>query len=339
MSRWVIFIFAPAVAFVLYRCSTVSNNAHSGNENKPEVGHQSQPSRLIADGAPENPQSKEAEEIVNIIYARPIAFWGKVVDQSGIPIEGAGIEFSATSTFAGDPAGYSAKSDANGRFSISGIKGATLYVNVRKVGYYRVPDKSYATIAYGYASDPKTNRPPPTIDSPAVFVLQRVDVPTTIKQSRGWQLEIPQDGTPVSINLTDGTHVVGSVSGDLVVKTFVDLKNLVAGHQYPWTFKISVPGGGLKVRKDAMHFDAPDSGYQVEDEIVMKLPTSNEQPWKDEVSLDYFIKLPGSRYGRIRMVVNTDDRPKKNQIYFEAVVDQTGKRHLESGTDHIGNPK
>jgi len=54
----------------------------------------------------------------------PIEFYGRAVDQHGEPVEGAKVVYSVNSAPGfGGPGRYTATTDGDGRFSVSGVKG------------------------------------------------------------------------------------------------------------------------------------------------------------------------------------------------------------------------
>jgi hypothetical protein len=115
--------------------------------------------------------ARDNEKIGKIltVFGSPISFFGRVVDNTGSAIAGASIYYSAADRYFGDSSKYQGVSDAAGRFSISGIKGAGLYVEVSKEGYDRIPNDSYGSFGYGMPS----GRQPPSKDEPAVFILRK----------------------------------------------------------------------------------------------------------------------------------------------------------------------
>ena len=105
------------------------------------------------------------------VLATPITFYGKVIDQNGGAVSNANVTYGTIDKFDADGSHFESKSDANGYFSISGIKGAVLTVGVWKDGYYSIDSKSDAAFAYGVGPD-ATRKEPPTRENPALFILQ-----------------------------------------------------------------------------------------------------------------------------------------------------------------------
>src|SRR4051812_42251660 len=84
------------------------------------------------DLSPAGTTHEGATAIIKEVFNSPISFFGKVQDQDAAPIDGANVEFGAVDKFWESGSNYHATSDANGLFSINGIKGAGLTVAVSK---------------------------------------------------------------------------------------------------------------------------------------------------------------------------------------------------------------
>src|SRR5579859_6589500 len=65
-------------------------------------------------------------------WRTPIAFYGKVVDEKGMAVPDVTVDFSCNDVSATGTSTYHTKSDANGQFSISHIKGKLLVVKATK---------------------------------------------------------------------------------------------------------------------------------------------------------------------------------------------------------------
>ena len=78
-------------------------------------------------------------------WRTPIVFYGKVVDEKNAPVPKTTVDFSCNDLSANGTSNYHTTSDAEGLFSISGISGKLLVVNVTKPGYYtsRADDDSF----------------------------------------------------------------------------------------------------------------------------------------------------------------------------------------------------
>jgi hypothetical protein len=272
-------------------------------------------------------------------YNTPIDFWGKAVDDTGRPVPGASVHFVVSDKYFEDGSDYDTTADTKGLFSLTGVKGLSISVRVTKPGYYLMQNESRATIAYGYRTDAKDIRPPPTKDQPSIFVLRKAHPNTGLKIGTGRRVILPQDGKPVAVRLDGHNTASPGMDGALVIETQLDLTRMNELKQFPWRCRLSVPGGGLITRTDKLDFEAPDSGYLTEEIILMNLPHSKSDRWSSIVERDFFLKLPGNHFGRISIKLDIDERATHNWLHYSGAWDPTGSKNLEIGPDDHGNPR
>ncbi|MGH8047326.1 MAG: carboxypeptidase-like regulatory domain-containing protein [Chthoniobacterales bacterium] len=215
-----------------------------------------------------------------------------MIDQNGDPVPDAKIVYGATDKFDADGSNYHGKSDADGNFSISGIKGVVLTVGVAKAGYYHIHGKSNGAFAYAMDADSQT-RPPPTKENPAIFLLQKMGATEPlIKVESG--LRISRNGAPVEISLATGRL---KTPGDFRVEAWTHDETPDAKGHYDWRCRVSVPNGGLVERTGQFDFQAPQDGYKSSDEI--KMPVTAKE-WHPACERSYFIRLSDGRYARVQ---------------------------------------
>ena len=258
-------------------------------------------SQINTDGTPlrstvppeveKNPAAKE----YFLAAMTPISFWGKVVDEKGRPVEGASIVISVHDKVFQNGSSHTKITDADGLFSMTGVRGLGIGIAVSKRGYYQT-DRSRGMC--GYASHAATDVPIPTSEAPAVFVLRKQGQPAALVMRKS-NVRIQADGTPVSVQLMTGKP--GSLGqGDLQVDLMSEDQSTNAKGRYDWRCDISVPNGGLLARDDPYAFEAPEAGYQPSDEISM---SQDALQWSPEVSRNYFVKLTDGTYARLEFTV------------------------------------
>lgn len=228
-------------------------------------------------------------------YQTPIAFYGRVVDQTGEPVSGASVTYAPIYDLLSNTASYTGISGAQGYFDIENIQGIALSVGVRREGYYSIKGKSANTFAYGIGTD-AYRKAPPTKENPAIFVLHKMG--TTEPLVRAEQsARIPKDGTPVTVNLMTGRL---SPNGNLRVEAWTEAPE--GGRKFTWRCRVTVPGGGLADRTGQFEFEAPEDGYEESVEFGMR---HDAEQWTSDQQRDYFVKLPDGRFARInfRMIV------------------------------------
>ncbi|MEA3213125.1 MAG: hypothetical protein QOE70_6182 [Chthoniobacter sp.] len=278
-----------------------------------------------------NPQQREylAE------FKRPINFYGMVVDEARTPVEGATVTLGPIdnpimSDSPGDARAQSstssAKSDAQGRFAVTGMRGSHLLVRVSKNGYYSAPNRSDAFFSHDTA-DPVMNWRllPRGPEEPAIFVLRKKGEGTPLIRLPHLSVIVGKDGRPVDIHLATGRAVpVGQ--GDIRIEMSVGSEVVGPDRQYDWRCRISVPGGGLLPRKDDFEFIAPEEGYQPE-EIIEKPKSLPRDDWDTDVFRHYFVKTGSGNYARVRLRLIT--RNSGSCVIEEAYLNPAGSPNLE----------
>ena len=230
--------------------------AKNGNANAMEAAHDS--------------EVKHKQGFVSLWIMTPITFYGKVVDQNGNPVAGANVLMTALDHPLSQGSTYAKQSDSNGLFTIWGIHGAALQVNVSKEGYYTVPE-SWGDFAY--AARVGTQKPAhPDRSDPAVFVLRKMGgTERLIHQEK--DIKVSEMGTPSTIDLRTG-NTVGAHEPDIQFQTWISDHHVRPGasareQRFDWRCVVSVPGGGLQVRGGSeFDFEAPSDGYQASDQIA-----------------------------------------------------------------------
>lgn len=252
-------------------------------------------------------------------FGAPIEFYGKVIDDRGAPVDGATIYYSVADQYFGDSSKYTGTSDSDGSFTISGVKGAGVYVEVSKEGYYRVTEKSYASFGYGVPS----GRQPPSKDNPAIFVLRKKGIAEPLVYVSSRQYKVPRDGTPFEIDLRTGRQA-GAGAGDVKVERWVSDQNKDAAGRFDWKCRISVPGGGLIEKTELFDFDAPENGYTEAVEIDM--PKTLGSNWQRTKRVEYFLKLRDGPFARVVLTMHAGHN---NFLVMESFVNPSGSRHME----------
>lgn len=316
----------------LLKSSPQSQSTASSGELAPSPTPQTLPSQQTPPPPPPTQPIEERRKAVvkeiQDILATPITFYGKVVDQSGVPVPGATINYGALDKFDAPGSQYQGKSDINGNFSISGIQGAVLRVGVQKKGYYKIDGKSSAAFAYGVGPD-ATRMEPPTKGEPAIFVLQKMGTAEPLIKVSSRQVNVPKTGQPLSLDLATGQ--TGKEKGNLQVESFL---GNVGQKPFDWRFRLGVPGGGLVERKGRFDFEAPAGDYQPFVEVNMP---ANAEQWSLRVTKEYFAKLSDGRYARFSIRFYPGDR---NFIVIESYVNPAaGSRNLEFDPSKAVKPK
>lgn len=313
---WSLAIFALIALFYALVAGPRNRKRTYGGRSDPNSEQSEKPVTSIRSSSDGNSSIKHVIDALTT----PIVFYGKVIDQNGIPVADADITCSVIDKFDANGSKYQRTGEKDGSFTIRGIHGAVLVVGVSKAGYYQIPHKSDGSFAYGIESD-STRRAPPTVDEPAIFVLQKRGQAERLRQVSSRQIDVPQDGRPVIIDLATGRT---GMAGQLRLESWVGEPS---HRRFDWKYRISVPGGGLTERSGDFDFTAPEEGYSESMEIDM--PASSDR-WVSRASRQYFVRLPDSRFARFTLELYPGSRTFRNFVVFESYLNpQPGSRNLE----------
>jgi hypothetical protein len=198
--------------------------------------------------------------LLGTLNDKPIEFYGKVVDQAGSPLSGVAISASVLYNN-GLTSGMSkseTKTDAQGRFSISGMRGRTLGLDLEKTGYEYDGEKG--PFQFTELVD-KKERYTPDQKNPVILTMWKLQGAESMLHFDEIDFKIQSDGAPMRINLITGKRV--ATGGDLIItlrhpKAEKDQEGL---ERYPWTAELVAAGGGFVESTAYLMYLAPESGY------------------------------------------------------------------------------
>lgn len=275
------------------------------------------------------------------LFDTPIRFYGRVVDEKGAPIAGAKVRLqpidnpsTADPTFNPEARSsvFNVETDGRGECSRP-MRGVYLAAQASKEGYYSVSDEADAFFTHD-APDPhsKWRAMPKEAAHPAIFILRRKGQVAKLIHLSYVRTRLVQDGTPVEVSLATGKQTpVGQ--GDIML----ELRAWPSGApkhvyaQYDWRCRISVPGGGLQIRKDDMNFTAPSEGYQGEELIQMDKNAPRKQ-WEPDEVRHYFIRTQEGKYARVDLRIMASVSGGGGELSIEdSYLNPDGSTNLESG--------
>ena len=267
----------------------------------------------------DDPKTKQQKAFIGA-FLTPISFWGKVVDERGDAIPRATVKLSANNN--PNPIGQSSKyersSDEHGLFSITGIHGIALSVEVMKEGYYQTTESRGVA---NYVLKNNSDRPTPTAESPAVFVLRKRGESVQLIHVTERPVKVPKNGAPVEVALESG-QVVPAGRGDLRIECWTEDQKKDAQGDFLWRCRISVPGGGLMKRDGEFDFEAPAGGYQPHDDI-----TPPVERWSAIAEQQYFVKMANGHFARVNLQIRTGG---EHFVVIESYFNpMSGSRNLE----------
>ncbi|HEY5747867.1 MAG TPA: carboxypeptidase-like regulatory domain-containing protein [Chryseolinea sp.] len=266
-------------------------------------------------------QRAETAKIIGSVFSAPVNFYGKVEDQYGNPVPGAKVTYSLADSFGAPSSKRTVTSDDRGLFSLVGVRGAGVFVSVAKQGYAEINKQSSGNFSFGMPYDPQRDRPTPTKEKPAVFVLRKKAKAEPMVAVNRSTL-IPRDGTPVEVSLSTGRPVAAG-SGDLKIEYWTADGQKDANRRYDWHCRFSVPGGGLVKRGSQLAQEAPIDGYQPYAEVWMPATTP---AWTETFDENYFLKLGNGNYARAHLIMVAGG---DHFVSIIAYLNPSGSRNLE----------
>jgi uncharacterized repeat protein (TIGR03803 family) len=252
----------------------------------------------------------------------PIEFYGKVVDENGDVVPGAGVTFQWNDFLArGGNDGATTQSDSNGLFSLHGKQGFNMGVSVGKEGYYATHDSQQS---FEFGNMNASTRHVADSQRPVVFTLRKMGKGTELISTEFPQAmtypQLRRDGTPIEIDLFNGGQAAPG-TGQFKMEFWNDDTNRNA-RTFNWKLKLTVPGGGIVETTEEFPFQAPESGYQLP--LMIEMPATN-QNWRTDLRSKYYVHLPDGKYGRVEIYLIAYN----GIIRVHSVVNPSGSRNLE----------
>ncbi len=236
--------------------------------------------------------------IPNWEWRIPITFYGKVVDETGVLIEGASIFFSWSDLSDKGASTANTVSDGEGLFSLTGKKGKGLLVDVKKSGYYQRHEDRLR--GFEYADFSAADYYQSDRDHPVIFHLLKQGQIDPLLTGH-IRTKIPTDGTPVRFDLLQKGR--RSDDGQFEISAVTNTEDYPP-RTYDWSTTFFIRNGGLQEFTDIeFPFTAPTEGYQTS-RVQIDMPKSAPH-WIRGIDKTYFIQFGNPpKYGRIHLRVS-----------------------------------
>lgn len=268
-----------------------------------------------------------------------VRFYGVVVDQDGLYLEGVGVSGivrSYDSSYlesivpgASDQKDqdWTAATDINGRFMVDGISGISLHIRkLEKDGYiapaydgevFLVSEKLYRNLVHKAQED-----------QPVVFKMWAKDKAQHAADLVQNEIKIsgPADGREYRVDLAIGSCVTNTEDiFDLSVRVVSASHSSDAGPKYDWSFTLSTPDGGLIPTEDAHPFEAPKVGYA---SPVVGEHSSVDKMWSRSEQRRYYLRSRGGALYAMMDVTVYAYRDGISLVRIDSVVNAGGSRNL-----------
>ena len=270
------------------------------------------------------PKNELIRDALSSLNHKDIEFYGKVVDQNGVPITGAEVNGQViyNSGFASGVSKPKTVTDANGLFLFKGIKGRTLDFNILKAGYQFMPEGD----AFDYTElVPEERRHHPDPRKPVLLKMWKLQGAEPLIHS-GKSFDLPSDGTPVRIDLKTRKQV--QTGGDLIITlNHEEWPKGTLYRPYNWRATIQTVDGGLIEDKSRVQNLAPEGGYVPS---LVFGERADQRPYLGDVNTKCYIKLSGNTFGKIDIHINPDPSSPPDSVSLGWWINPNlGSRNLE----------
>lgn len=177
-------------------------------------------------------------------------------------------------------------SDGTGLFSVTGISGKHMTVQVTKDGYLRETSKGRSAFEFAGFWEPTYYEP--DLSNPVIFYLRKNGEPAPLVSSEG--KFVVTLGTPSPIPMPQSTEAASPIKVTLFESDAKTRK---------WRAHISVEDGGIVPALEEFPFEAPEEGYQ----SSLDLNQDSPQPpgWQDLDEGGWFYIKTRQGYGLLKL--------------------------------------
>lgn len=267
-----------------------------------------------------------------------VQFFGRVVDQNMMPIEGARVsgfvraydkaylENLAPGASDKKKYGWTVVTDANGGFTVSGYRGLSLHIEaIEKDGYVAPPYYEYFRLSEKHFGKNIYNA---REDQPVVFKMWEKGAEAGSEGLIRQEIKIsgPADGREYHIDLVSGSRVVNTQEAfDVSIKVLSASHNAHAGPQYDWSFQLTAPDGGLVSTDDPRSFQAPEEGYA---SVVVSEHSVSNKKWSRSERRRYYLRSRGGVLHAMIDVTVYAYRDGSSLVRINSVANVGGSRNL-----------
>ena len=248
-------------------------------------------------------------------------FFGRVIDQDGIGVEGVTIHYKVQKAGNYLESGVIENTDekgvtlsiVDGRFEIKGAKGLTLSIGPLEKNGFR--DGSRNPRDFSFKGSPELHHA--DLQKPIEFVIVRSDVPKA-KEIYDQRLKFPWNQGEVIIRL-------GGKLGDFVLTpTRVWEANQL--RDFEWNIKVRMDNAELASLGDDSAEIAPSGGYQSSFEYGA---IKGDPKWRGGVQARYAFKTSEGLYGSIIFDLSPEREDYKVNGLLKVRLNESGSRNLD----------
>jgi hypothetical protein len=255
---------------------------------------------------------------------RRIRFYGAVVDQNGQPVPQATIYITVlynSITGAGQKRGV-IQSNMDGTFTVSGYKGRTLDIGLRKEGYDYEGDVG----PFHYTQLVGPGSFVPNEQAPVKFVMWKRQGAEPMVSHVSVKLELPYDGQEHRLDLLKGCLV--PEGGDIVVRLSappVTLEETRKRHAWDWDLVLEAEGGFVFSTQKLMS-QAPEGGYRPVMNLGRKM---TDKIWWDQATGDFYVLSRRKLYSKLHLYFTGNPALGTGGLWLDWKTNPGGSRNLE----------
>jgi hypothetical protein len=259
-------------------------------------------------------------------WKTPLAFYGLVIDQHGLPVSGA-TAYLAWNDISGSHE-KSLRSAIDGKFELTHVIGKRLSVEVAKAGYAGKGSETNRSFEYAAFFEP--NFHVPNRETPVVFKLWKLE---NAQPMYFWNKVKRLSVAGQKVWFDTNTGAFGS-AGDVAFST---VRGAVYGpRRFDWSVTVdAAPNGGVLLSTEDLMFEAPPSGYQ---RSWTQEVTAAKEPYSISKALKFYLKTPSGKYAAIEARITHMQRPEA-EVTLYAYVNPDGSRNLQYDPEQRISPK
>ncbi|OIQ89096.1 hypothetical protein GALL_290010 [mine drainage metagenome] len=295
----------------------------------------SRPAPVNADAAVINAVAVQSrvqqfQQALDAENARPINYYGKVIDQYGEPVSEANVVGNVMLNVGLESSGYktfTTTTDPAGLFQFTDLRGVNIGLSITKSGY--------EIGKYDLASNGPDKGGHSTPADRVVFRMWKLHGAEPMVH---WQLNrigLAVDGTASSFDLVAGKRADGT--GDIAIRFTRTPLSIERGKPFDWVLTFQIPTGGFAEITGPYANEAPTNGYQPT--ITIAEPASAKD-WTPSFEHAYFFTARnGQVFGRMTVHLVGDYVTPPTHFELEVYANPAGSRNLEFDAAKAYKPK
>lgn len=291
--------------------SIVPQISSSGTQPELTVNKESRSNKSLQNENIRIEKPSALDSLINLAFrsAKPVRFYGRIVDQFGQGVPGVKIVYSIYIVDSGGR--ITTQTDREGRFQTRSDRGIKLVIHKMNKSGYDIPFRKYSVFKLSKAGQHSGLWSETSPKNPFLYGVWR--------KTEGAAIIHGYLGNKFPSN--DGFFQLGllGIRGDIKIA----FKTHPKGTRYSrndWSVTIKSISGGLVESNDSFMYKAPVAGYKPEWVAEYKL---GEKGWTDNIHRKFYFNV-GQVYGKFNISVEPYSDPGKSSISGEYWINPIG---------------